>query len=99
MAAKAKAEISFTRMLTHDHSAIPGQVSEIPAFDRKTNTLWIAGVVGVDVLDADDGELLQHIDTTRYGLVNSVAVHKGLAAFAVESVTRTDAGVVVFYDT
>ena len=32
--------------------------AEIPAFDRKTNTLWMAGIVGVDVLDAETGALV-----------------------------------------
>jgi hypothetical protein len=91
--------ISFNKLWTHDHSALPGQVSEIPAFDSKTNTLWIAGVVGVDVLDADTGDLIEHIDTTAYGLVNSVAIKNGLAALAIESTLRTDPGVVAFYDT
>lgn len=90
---------SFTKLWSYTHAATPGQVSEIPAFDRKTNTLWIAGVVGVDVLDAATGALLEHIDTTAYGSANSVAIHNGLAAFAIEAPVRTDPGVVLFYDT
>lgn len=74
-------------------------MSEISAFDRRTNTLWVAGIVGVDVLDADTGALVEHIDTTAYGSINSVAIHNGLAAFAIEATTRTSHGVVVFYDT
>jgi DNA-binding beta-propeller fold protein YncE len=92
--------ISFNRLWTHSHADTVGQTSEIPAFDRKTNTLWVAGVVGVDVLDADTGNLVEHIDVSGYGSINSVAVHNGLAAFAIEaSGDRRDAGVVVFYDT
>ena len=79
----------------------PGQVSEIPAYDPRTNTIWVAGVVGVDVLDAKTGTLVQHIDVTGYGLVNSVAIHDGLAALAIEAGTpdRRRPGVVVFYNT
>jgi DNA-binding beta-propeller fold protein YncE len=51
------------------------------------------------VLDADTGELVEHIDTTGYGLVNSVAIHHGLAAVAIEATTRSSPGVVVFFDT
>jgi DNA-binding beta-propeller fold protein YncE len=91
--------LSFEKVWTYDHSPNPGQVSEIPAFDRKTNTLWVAGIVGVDVIDANTGKLVKHIDTTRFGQVNSVAIHDGLAAFAIEATTRTSPGVVVFYDT
>src|SRR5262245_11332160 len=91
--------LSFTKLWTFNHAVNPGQVSEIPAFDPRTNTLWIAGVVGVDVLDAETGTLLQHIDTTAFGQVNSVAIHDGLAAFAIEATTRTSPGVVALYDT
>lgn len=90
--------LSFTKLWTHTHTTT-GQVSEIAAFDRRTNTLWVAGIVGVDVLNAETGELIQHIDTTLYGSVNSVAIHDGLAAVAIEATTRTSPGVVVFYNT
>ena len=46
------------------------------------------------------GTLVEHIDVTGYGLVNSVAIHNGLAAFAIEAAPdRREPGVVVFYDT
>ena len=98
-AAPARQSLSFTKLWTHDHTT-PGQISEIPAFDDKTSTIWVAGVVGVDVLDAAAGTLVEHIDVTGYGLVNSVAIHNGLAAFAIEAAPdRRLPGVVVFYDT
>jgi DNA-binding beta-propeller fold protein YncE len=91
--------LTFSKLWTYNHAPNPGQVSEIPAFDRRTNTLWVAGVVGVDVLDAASGTLLEHIDTTALGAINSVAIHNGLAAFAIEASNRTEPGSVVFYDT
>jgi DNA-binding beta-propeller fold protein YncE len=105
-AAPADRSISLTRLWTYSHTT-PGQVSEIPAFDPRTNTIWVAGVVGVDVLQRQgegEGEtvtLVEHIDVTGYGLVNSVAIHNGLAAFAIEAgpPDRRLPGVVVFYDT
>ncbi len=99
-AAPAERPLSFTKLWTHGHTT-PGQVSEIPAFDARTNTVWVAGVVGVDVLDGATGTLIEHIDVTRYGLVNSVAIHNGLAAFAIEAgpPDRRRPGVVVFYNT
>ena len=98
-AAPAKQSLSFTKLWTHRHTT-PQQVSEIPAFDRKTSTIWVAGVVGVDVLDAAAGTLVEHIDVTGYGMVNSVAIHNGLAAFAIEAAPdRRLPGVVVFYNT
>ncbi len=91
--------LSFTKSWTYSHAPIAGQVSEIPAYDPKTRTLWIAGVVGVDVLDAATGAFVDHIDTTAYGSINSVAISDGIAAFAIESVPRTSAGKVLFYST
>jgi hypothetical protein len=102
--------VSFDLLWTHEHETA-GQFSEIPAFDPLTNTVWVAGVIGVDVLDATTGELVQHIDVTAHGFVNSVAIHDGLAAFAVESAStpptsttpaqgdRRLPGKVLFYDT
>ncbi len=98
-AAGAEPAISFTKLWTHGHTDT-GQVSEIPAFDSRTNTIWVTGVVGVDVLDADTGVLVEHIDVTDYGFVNSVAIHNGLAALAVEAAgDRRLLGSVLFYDT
>ena len=99
-AAPPQRALSFTKLWTHSHTT-PGQLSEIPAFDRRTNTVWVAGVVGVDVLDGETGRLVEHIDVTGYGLVNSVAIHNGVAAFAIEAgpPDRRRAGVVVFYNT
>jgi len=91
--------LRFTRLWTYNHAATPGQIGEIPAFDHKTNTLWVAGIAGVDVLDADKGALIKHIDTRTFGTINSVAINDGRAAFAIEAATRTAPGVVVFYDT
>lgn len=95
----ANSAITFNKLWTYKHAVTAGQVSEIPAFDPRTNTLWIAGVVGVDVLNARTGQLIEHIDTTAHGSINSVAIKHGIAAFAVESTTRTNPGVVLFYDT
>jgi hypothetical protein len=64
-----------------------GVTSEIAAFDAATNTIWVAGVVGVDVLNAGTGALVQHIDTSGFGSVNSVAIKNGVAAFAIENKT------------
>src|SRR5215203_1369837 len=99
-AAPSDRTISFTKLWTHSH-ATAGQLAEIPAFDERTNTIWVAGVVGVDVLNGDTGTLVEHIDVTPYCLVNSVSIHKGLAAFAIEARApdRRKPGVVVFYDT
>ena len=76
-----------------------GQISEISAYDAITNTIWVAGAVGVDVLNATNGSLVQHINISSFGAINSVAIKNGLAAFAIESSIRASAGIVQFYDT
>jgi DNA-binding beta-propeller fold protein YncE len=98
--------LTATWLWTHGH--VPPQLSEIPAFDERTNTIWVVGVVGVDVLDAHTGALVDHIDVTADGSVNSVAIRNGLAALAIEAPSQSAAcpscdrrtpGKVLFYDT
>jgi DNA-binding beta-propeller fold protein YncE len=84
---------------THQHSGNAGFLSEIVSFDGITNTLWVSGVSGVDVLNARTGAFIDRIDVSAYGSINSVSIHNGIAAFAIESSTRTGAGVVTLYDT
>lgn len=99
MPAAAEGELNFTMQWTHRHTHLQ-QTAEIPAFDALTNTLWVAGLVGVDVLDARNGQLLRHIDVSAYGKVNSVAIHHGLAAFAIENQSGNNrAGQVLFINT
>jgi DNA-binding beta-propeller fold protein YncE len=78
----------------------PGQKAEIVAYDPATDTLWVAGVVGVDVLARASGQLVAHVPVTNFGAVNGVAVAGGVAALAIENgVDRTRPGVVLFVDT
>ena len=92
---------SITKEWTYSHAltGMTGQTSEISAYDSITNTIWVAGLVGVDVLNATNGSLVQHISTSSFGSINSVAIKNGLAAFAIESSVKTDTGIVQLYDT
>jgi DNA-binding beta-propeller fold protein YncE len=90
---------SASKAWTYQHSSASGFLSEIVSFDSLTKTLWVAGVSGVDVLDATTGGFLQRIDVSTYGSINSVAIHNGMAAFAIESPVRTSPGLVKLYDT
>ena len=93
-------QINRVWQYAHVQGGVPGQKSEIVAYDDRTDTLWVAGVVGVDVLDRATGNKLAHISVTNLGAVNGVAIHDGLAALAIESAPdRTQPGVVVFFDT
>lgn len=96
------AEVSLQRAWQYAHApaGIPGQKAEIVAYDARSDTLWVAGVVGVDVLNRASGQLVAQIDIRHLGAVNSVAIHGGLAALAVENgLDRTQPGSVVFFDT
>jgi DNA-binding beta-propeller fold protein YncE len=76
-----------------------GQKAEIVAYDERTDTLWVAGVIGVDVLSRTSGQVLAHVDVTPWGAVNSVAAHRGLVALAIEDGRdRTAPGRVLFVD-
>jgi hypothetical protein len=90
---------NVTRAWTAQHSGVGGFLSEIVSFDSSTNSLWVSGVTGVDVLNASNGSLIQRIDTTGWGSVNSVAIKNGIAAFAIESSTKTNNGSVVLFNT
>ena len=101
IAVSAQTFSSMSKAWTYNHnlSGFAGQTSEIVAFDNTTNSLWVAGVAGVDILNASTGSFLAHINTTSFGSINSVAINNGVAAFAIEAPTRTNAGIVQFYDT
>jgi len=97
----AAAPFSWSKLWSYDHVAtgVSGQTAEIVAFDALSNTLWVTGVKGVDVLGLHTGTLVQHLDTSAFGEANSVAIYKGLAAVAVAAPLKTDPGSVRFYDT
>ncbi|MEN9453414.1 MAG: hypothetical protein RLZZ369_2473, partial [Pseudomonadota bacterium] len=77
-----------------------GQTSEIASFDAATQSLWVVGLKGVDVLQANTGNLIGHIDTSSFGSANSVSIYNGLAAVAIEnSVDRTLPGTIKLFDT
>jgi len=87
----------------------PGDVfdsgaAEILAHDGVNQRLFVvnAGAATVDVLDIQDPSrpvLLQTIDATAEGAsANSVAVHDGLVAVAIEAEVKQDPGKVVFYN-
>jgi hypothetical protein len=99
--AAAESSLGFSKEWTYTHNLAAGQTSEIVAFDSITNSLWVAGINGIDVLNANTGSFISNINIAGLGgAVNSVAIHNGLAAVAIESVAdRTAPGIVRFYDT
>jgi DNA-binding beta-propeller fold protein YncE len=86
---------------TQKHGSAPaGFTSEVVSFDSATKTLWVAGVNGVQVLNALTGTPLDFIALPQGTAINSVAIHGGIAAFALEStVDRKLPGLVQLYST
>ncbi len=81
-------------------------VAEIPAYDAASKRLFVVNAQKglVDVLDASKPEQPIHIaelsarDYLADSEVNSVAVHNGIVAIAVQAKNKTDAGLVVFFN-
>lgn len=87
---------------TYFHATSGGFNAEIAAYDAQTRTLWVSGVTGVDVLNVSAGGLSfnSRIDLSTFGAINSIAIHNGIAAFALENtVNRESPGIVQFYNT
>ncbi len=80
--------------------------AEIPAYDAASKQLFVVNAQKglVDVLDASKPEQPIHIaelsarDYLADSEVNSVAVHNGIVAIAVQAKNKTDAGLVVFFN-
>lgn len=87
---------------TYFHTTTGGFNAEIAAFDALTSTLWVTGVTGVDVLNVTNSGLTfnSRIDLSGVGAINSISIHNGVAAFAIENTTNRELpGVVQFYNT
>jgi len=94
----AQASLTATNAWTFAHDPSNGYLSEIVAFDDVNQQLWVAGVSGVDILNASTGAFVDRISIAG-GSINSVAIKNGVAAFAIESTVRTDPGRIDLYNT
>lgn len=87
---------------TYFHNTAGGFNAEIAAYDTQTRTLWVSGITGVDVLNVTATGLSfnSRIDLASYGAINSISIHNGVAAFAIENTSNRELpGIVQFYDT
>ena len=81
---------------------LPG--SEIAAYDRQTKRVFITNAFNrtidiVSIANPSSPEFVEAIDLSPYGaFANSVAVHDGIVAVAVEATTKTNNGKAVFFD-
>ncbi len=108
-AANATGGFSYSHEWTFSHTAANGSNSmgsEILSYDAINNRLWVAGTDanqlnigkgGIDILDLS-GNLVNSFSTSSLGGINSVAVKNGQAAIAMTAPTKTDAGLVSFYN-
>lgn len=90
---------------TFDTGIFDEAAAEIVAYDQGTQRLFFTNAkdMSVTILDISTPTKpvqVKNISIANYGGdVNSVAVHDGLVAVAVAAVEKTQAGVVVFFDT
>lgn len=103
--ASAAVDFNWSHEWTFQHSAVNGSNAlgaEIVSHDAVNNRLWVIGtngtLGGIDVLDMS-GNLVQSLSTAALGGINSVAISDGKAAVALTAPTKTDPGLVRFYDT
>ena len=89
----------------YDSGVFGASAAEIPAFDAKSKRGFIVNAQkgAVDVIDMTDPAKPEHIgtiDATKLlpgASINSVAVHEGLVAVAVQAATKTDKGLLALY--
>jgi hypothetical protein len=94
--------ISIERLGTYATGIFDQSAAEIVAHDPKTQRLFVvnAQADAIDVLNILTPDVPERLNSIVLdGVVNSVAVHKGLVAVAVEAEEKTDNGEVVFLTT
>ena len=102
--AAAKGRISLEVLGTYRTGVFAESAAEIVAHDPETQRLFVvnanAGVVDVlDIADPDDPEKVAVIDAGDLGAqVNSVDIHEGVVAVAIEPDPNQNPGRVAFYD-
>lgn len=93
--------INITPIGTYATNVFGESAAEIVAHDPATQRLFVVNAQSgaIDVLDVlNPGSPNKLFSVDLGGIVNSVAVYKGLAAVAVEANPKTDPGKVVFFN-
>lgn len=100
------AQVKLTLLSRFPTSGGMAAESEITAFDAKSKRLFVTNGAAkrIDILDASDMAALKKvgeiaIPSTVGEAPNSVAVHNGLVAIAVEANPKQEPGAIVFADT
>lgn len=98
-------QLTFNLLGSFNNGAPASNSAEISAYDILSKRIFIANSIGskLDIVNFSNPTspvLINSIDVTPYGAINSVAVKNGLVALAIENTTnRQDSGKVVFLDT
>ncbi len=92
--------ITPTPLATYDAGGLGS--AEIVAYDAQSRRLFVVNALTstIDILDvrnAKQPKKLKTIDTSAIGSPNSVAVHDGLVAVAIQAPNKTNLGRVAFY--
>ena len=100
---KGTQAIELSVLGTYASGVFAGGAGEIVAYDGQTERLFVvnASLDTVDVLDASDPTAptkIDTIDTTSFGSPNSVDVHRGVVAVALQATPKTDPGMLAFFD-
>ncbi|MFO0495164.1 MAG: choice-of-anchor I family protein [Flavobacteriia bacterium] len=96
-------EAKLSLLTSFSNGASGTNSAEIVAHDPTNQRLYIANSIGaeLDIVDFSNPNapvLVNSISVTPYGNINSVTVHDGLIALAIESVPAQANGSVVFLD-
>lgn len=99
----ANNELKLDLLSSFSNNFIGNNSAEIVAFDPTTDRLYIANSIGaqVDIVDFSDPAAPVYVDSisiTPYGNINSLAVHNGVVACAVENTNPQADGQIVFLD-
>lgn len=101
---KHKVDLELNPIGTYHTGIFDDGAAEIVAHDPRTQRIFAvnASAASIDVLDINDPAnpmLIGNIDATQLGAgANSVAVHKGIVAVAIEAEDKQAPGLVAFYD-
>lgn len=103
--ANAQNPIELVHLGTYHSHIFDGGAAEIPAYEPSSHRVYVvnASDARIDVIDINNPSLpvlVDSIDVTSYGAsANSIAIHNGILAVAVENANKQANGKVVFFDT
>lgn len=103
VAPSATNELNLSLLTSFSNGATGSNSAEIVAYDSTTYRLYIANSVGakLDIIDFSNPAsptLINSVDVTSYGNINSVTVYDGTVAMAIENTDAQLDGFVVFLD-